>query len=336
MNEVYRSLIFLLLTLTCLNCGKLHSTFKTFNKYNPHSLSIGSILRTRQSLHQGNYLISNNGRWRFYMQKDGNCVLYEYRGNKRRPIWATDSNGKGNRPYKLTMKRDGNLVILDGNKDVIWASDTSGKGAQGHYLKLHNNRNLVIYSGKNYQIWSSNTILGYGRGSQLVKKFRYNSYGKRWRAGWSYKRHGRWQGPVPRIKRYNQSTNRECDRRKTWSTGRRWSWRTGRRYLSRRFNMRRNIGRRFYRNWRTGRTYNTRRRYARRWRHHERRGIRRRRTGRRWRHVERRGFRRRRTGRRWNWRKFRRFRNRNGDKGWLIRLWGRIKRWRRAKKLKRL
>ena len=56
------------------------------------------------------------------MQTDGNLVVYDS-GDK--PTWASNTDGKGMKPYNLKMQKDGNLVIYDKNNGVVWATGTN-------------------------------------------------------------------------------------------------------------------------------------------------------------------------------------------------------------------
>jgi hypothetical protein len=62
--------------------------------------------------------------YRVVMQNDGNAVLYDA---KNKPLWASNSNGKGRPPYNFIMQDDGNLVLYDGSNSPKWASNTNNK-----------------------------------------------------------------------------------------------------------------------------------------------------------------------------------------------------------------
>ena len=114
MNEVNRCLFFFLIVLALINCGKVTAEFENVSENEAQTSNArGPRLNNGETLDQGQHLVSTNGRWRVYMQHDGNVVLYEYKGNRRRPIWVTDSDGKGRKPYRMIMQSDGNLVIYD-------------------------------------------------------------------------------------------------------------------------------------------------------------------------------------------------------------------------------
>lgn len=97
-------------------------------------------LSAGQQLDPRHYLQSANGRYRLYMQTDGNLVLYDEAQNHK-AVWAIDKFGANNR---AVMQADGNLVVYSGS-NALWSSRTDGKtGAQ---LVLQDDGNLVIKQG---------------------------------------------------------------------------------------------------------------------------------------------------------------------------------------------
>ena len=94
-------------------------------------------------------LQSEDGRYRFVMQSDGNLVLY---GPSGRGLWASNTVGSGAR--YVNMQGDGNLVIYNGNDRSVWASNTAER--YGAVLVVQNDGNVVIYQGAQ-GIWSTRT-----------------------------------------------------------------------------------------------------------------------------------------------------------------------------------
>ena len=61
------------------------------------------------------------------MQTDGNFVLYDTNNS---PYWFTNTyngpnSGQGNKPYRLTLQDDRNLVIYNKSGIAIWNSGTN-------------------------------------------------------------------------------------------------------------------------------------------------------------------------------------------------------------------
>ena len=42
-----------------------------------------------------------------------------------RPVWASNTNGKGVAPHRLVMQGDGNLVIYDSYSTATWSTGTN-------------------------------------------------------------------------------------------------------------------------------------------------------------------------------------------------------------------
>nr|BAR23313.1 putative phage minor tail protein L [uncultured Mediterranean phage uvMED] len=88
-------------------------------------------LTARNSLYEGQELVSSNGWYRLRVQPDGNLVIYDKAGTV---IW-THGQGvrspQGNGRYELRMQGDGNLVMYDRDTNaVVWSGqDTHLKGA---------------------------------------------------------------------------------------------------------------------------------------------------------------------------------------------------------------
>ena len=88
-------------------------------------------LTARNSLYEGQELVSSNGWYRLRVQPDGNLVIYDKAGTV---VW-THGQGvrspQGNGRYELRMQGDGNLVMYDRDTSaVVWSGqDTHLKGA---------------------------------------------------------------------------------------------------------------------------------------------------------------------------------------------------------------
>lgn len=109
-----------------------------------------SVLLAGNALSRGQNVVSQDGRFNFIYQTDGNVVLYGPSG----AIW---SNGKTNvASDRLVMQTDGNLVLYNGGTPV-WASNTGGWN--NPYLKVQNDGNTIIYN-------STGSVWGTGTGGQ--------------------------------------------------------------------------------------------------------------------------------------------------------------------------
>jgi hypothetical protein len=107
----------------------------------------GDTLAVNRILRRDMYLRSSDGRYSFWLQGDGNLVLY---GPSGRALWATN---RFNTDF-LVMQGDGNLVGYTNGGAPTWASNTAGRG--GDRFVVQNDGNLVIYS-PTRAVWASNT-----------------------------------------------------------------------------------------------------------------------------------------------------------------------------------
>jgi outer membrane lipoprotein-sorting protein len=106
----------------------------------------GEVLRPNQAI------ISNNGRYTFIYQSDGNLVLYQKGVTKA--LWASNTNGRPG--FLCIMQADGNLVIYDEDGNPIWSTDTWRE--HGSHLVVQDDGNVVIYRPDNRAVWATNTV----------------------------------------------------------------------------------------------------------------------------------------------------------------------------------
>lgn len=110
-----------------------------------------------ETLYLGEYMVSGNGAYRFYLQSDGNLVLRDWQ--TRESFWSSGTHGQGG--TRLNLQSDSNLVLYTDTGDAVWASNTVGSGA--NTLLLNNEGSLGLYQG-NSSVWSVG-LSGSGGGS---------------------------------------------------------------------------------------------------------------------------------------------------------------------------
>jgi hypothetical protein len=106
-------------------------------------------LEPGQELLRGDWLTSQDGRFAFVLQDDGNLVLYGPRG----ALWASNTAGIAVRT--AIMQHDGNLVLYGYDGRAVWHSNTYGQ--TDSRLVLQNDGNVVIY--RSGAVWASNTMV---------------------------------------------------------------------------------------------------------------------------------------------------------------------------------
>ena len=114
-------------------------------------------LGTNEGLNPGQSKTSNNGRLRLTMGRDGNLVLSDVHLNKA--LWASGTKVPGAHAW---MNWDGNLSVQDQHSKVLW--DTRTGGHKNAHAILQNDGNFVIYKdskgpGSDGDIWASGTYL---------------------------------------------------------------------------------------------------------------------------------------------------------------------------------
>lgn len=97
------------------------------------------------------YLQSSDGRFRFYLQSDGNLVLRVVSSGQS--LWSSATQGQGG--TRLNMQSDGNLVLRNSAGAARWASATNGLGA--NRASLQSDGNFVLYTAANAAVWATNT-----------------------------------------------------------------------------------------------------------------------------------------------------------------------------------
>ena len=116
---------------------------------------VGDHIVSHREMAEGSSLKSDNNRYSFNVQADGNLVIRD----GTTPVLTTRTDREGVPPFKLVMQRDGNMVMYDGNGEPTWASNTDGKGRGPFRLIMQDDGNLVIYDLQKKSIWDSNTSL---------------------------------------------------------------------------------------------------------------------------------------------------------------------------------
>lgn len=97
---------------------------------------------------------SYKGQCKMVTQNDGNLVLYDARKNA---IWSSNTQNKGNGPYKTKVEENGNYVLYDANENKIWETGKINKGTPPYRFsfKSENPCNAVIFDKNNKVMWSS-------------------------------------------------------------------------------------------------------------------------------------------------------------------------------------
>lgn len=129
-----------------------------WTKYNKlASFQTSGVATTNDSgrMYAGEEIESNNWKFRFAMQPDGNAVVYNTVTGKA--CWHTGTAGHWG--AWAGMQPDGNFVIYSSGGVPLYSSGTSGHG--NAYMFMQDDGNLVIYkAGTVTPIWATSWITG--------------------------------------------------------------------------------------------------------------------------------------------------------------------------------
>ena len=108
-------------------------------------------LLSNEFMTSNQYLQSSDGRFRFYLQSDGNLVLRVVSNGQS--LWSSATNGQGG--TRLNMQSDGNLVLRSNGGASLWSTGTHTTGA--NRATLQSDGNFVLYTSRNAAMWATNT-----------------------------------------------------------------------------------------------------------------------------------------------------------------------------------
>ncbi|WP_213941736.1 hypothetical protein [Pseudomonas sp. dw_612] len=121
-------------------------------RYTPFQASGSPVLPPNQTMSPGQYLMSENGRFRLVLQADGNLVIKE----GETAVWVAD----GNQPYSRTLPQkrmreplqfviSNNGFLYDPSRRRLWIADSTHSIDKSLWyntcLVIQNDGNLIIY-----------------------------------------------------------------------------------------------------------------------------------------------------------------------------------------------
>ncbi|MDT8716167.1 C40 family peptidase [Clostridium sp. 19966] len=114
--------------------------------------SIGSVLKSGETMWTEQYLTSDNGEYTFHIEPSGKLVIYD---KNRKEVWTSNNNSTTDFvDNRLSMQKDGNLVLYGRNWDALWQSQTNGTQNALLSMKLSNEGYLCIIADDKI-IWDS-------------------------------------------------------------------------------------------------------------------------------------------------------------------------------------
>jgi parallel beta-helix repeat protein len=107
-------------------------------------------MRPDEALFPGAHQVSCDGRFRLTLQRDGNLVLTRASGSV---LWSAELGGQ---PSAVAlMQQDGNFVVYDSAGRPLWASGTGGN--PGARLAVQDDGNVVVYGPTSGPLWDTRT-----------------------------------------------------------------------------------------------------------------------------------------------------------------------------------
>lgn len=106
-------------------------------------------LQPGQSIGDGDSLSAN--KYTLKLKTNGNLVLsYTPSSESKITLWESNTQNTGIAPFRLIMRKDGNLVIIDSTNSEIWSSNTNSASSS---LELNENGNLIIRTTFNRKVF---------------------------------------------------------------------------------------------------------------------------------------------------------------------------------------
>ena len=121
-------------------------------RYTPFQASGSSVLPPNQTMSAGQFLISENGRFRLILQADGNLIVQD----REAVIWIADAHQahsltlhqkRMHQPLQFVISNNG--FLYDASRKRIWIAESTHSTDKSLWynscLVIQNDGNLVIY-----------------------------------------------------------------------------------------------------------------------------------------------------------------------------------------------
>jgi hypothetical protein len=130
----------------CLSFSRLASAGRAGKAFHQSRSQPSSAVQ----LGPGQFLLSPETYFKLTMRRDGDLVVSPPNGQ---PLWS--SHTRGHPGARAVMQADGNFIILEAPGTPLWATSTEGNPGAG--LALQDDGNLVVYSDSGEILWQSKT-----------------------------------------------------------------------------------------------------------------------------------------------------------------------------------
>ncbi len=130
----------------CLSLSRVVSASRAGRAFYQSRSQPFSVLQ----LGPGQFLLSPDTYFKLTMRRDGDLVVSPPNGQ---PLWR--SHTRGHPGARAVMQVDGNFIILEARGSPLWATATEGNPGAG--LALQDDGNLLVYSESGQILWQSKT-----------------------------------------------------------------------------------------------------------------------------------------------------------------------------------
>ena len=111
------------------------------------------------SLKKGDFLISENGKYKAIFQEDGNLqVMYK----NLSVVWSSNTGNSG--ANEVHFDQSGNLMILG----TSWSTDTADSTPKAETLVMGNDGDLQLLSKDNERVWHSGARMISANGKSII------------------------------------------------------------------------------------------------------------------------------------------------------------------------
>lgn len=102
-------------------------------------------------------IYSSNGKYNAALRRDGDFVVYD--NERDRTLWSSRTAGQTS-VASLVVQEDANMVLYRKGGEPYWSSDSWQKASSGIELIMQDDGNLVLYGDGGNPIWASDTWQG--------------------------------------------------------------------------------------------------------------------------------------------------------------------------------
>ncbi|KTB72916.1 MULTISPECIES: putidacin L1 family lectin-like bacteriocin [Pseudomonas] len=139
-----------------------------YPKHTDSFVQVGaSKMPALQTLVQGQYLLSPNGKYQLLLQDDANLAIYDRETGKA--VWIADGNQQYSQtvalegPIGMHLLTNGNIYLYDPIRGRVWSTRNLYDAIERTQLSIQDDGNLVVLDIR--ALWSSNGRLAFTPGA---------------------------------------------------------------------------------------------------------------------------------------------------------------------------